>query len=261
MSNSSSMSSGFQPKFTPKLIQYSQQVHSSQNELKIQKDYKTEYKKVKAKLALLEARRTKEVFDDVEMTQVKVLMALADDELPIGKNHARNGEWIDITMRKLSLLNFKNISKLVKQNKVLGLPLLVYSKDKPCLACEKGKHHRSYFKTKQNFSIRKYLHLLHMDLFGPVSPMSINHEKYTLVIVDEYSRYTWAHFLRKKSQTTDVIMSFIIMVENQNDVKVKQIRTDNGIDFRNSKLESFYDEKGISQNFSSPYTPKQNGVA
>ncbi|GKC75540.1 retrovirus-related pol polyprotein from transposon TNT 1-94 [Tanacetum coccineum] len=65
--------------------------------------------------------------------------------------------------------------------------------------------------------------------------MSINHEKYTIVIVDEYSR----------------------MVENQNDVKVKQIRTE----FRKTKLESFYDEKGISQNFSSPFTPEQNGVA
>ncbi|GJZ53875.1 retrovirus-related pol polyprotein from transposon TNT 1-94, partial [Tanacetum coccineum] len=51
------------------------------------------------------------------------------------------------------------------------------------------------------------------------------------------------------------------MVENKNDVKVKQIRTDNGTEFKNSKLESFCDEKGISHNFSSPYTPEQNGVA
>ncbi|GJR40359.1 retrovirus-related pol polyprotein from transposon TNT 1-94 [Tanacetum coccineum] len=71
----------------------------------------------------------------------------------------------------------------------------------------------------------KCLHLLHMDLFGPVSPMSINHEKYTLVIIDENSR------------------------------------TDNGTKFRNSELERFCDEKGISQNFSSPYTSEQNGVA
>ncbi|GJT00542.1 retrovirus-related pol polyprotein from transposon TNT 1-94 [Tanacetum coccineum] len=136
----------------------------------------------------------------------------------------------------LSHLNFKNINKLSKQNNVLGLLSLVYSKDKPCPACEKEKYHRASSKTNQNFSIMKRLHLLHMDLFRPVSPMSINHEKYTLVIVDE-------------------------MVENQNDVKVKQIRTDKGTEFRNHELESFCDEKGISQNFSSPYTPEQNGVA
>ncbi|GKA12009.1 retrovirus-related pol polyprotein from transposon TNT 1-94 [Tanacetum coccineum] len=163
--------------------------------------------------------------------------------------------------KRLSHLNFKNINKLAKQNKVLSLPSLVYSKDKPYTTCEKRKHHRASFKTKQNFTIGKCLHLLHMDLFGPVSPMSINHEKYTLVIVNEYSRYTWVYFLKKKSQAPEMIMSFIRIVENQNDVKVKQIRTDNGTEFRNHELESFYDEKGISQNLSSPYTPEQNGVA
>ncbi|GKC50078.1 retrovirus-related pol polyprotein from transposon TNT 1-94, partial [Tanacetum coccineum] len=137
--------------------------------------------------------------------------------------------------KSLSHLNLKNINKLANQNKVLGLRSLVYSKDKPCTSCEKG----ASLKTKQNFSIRKCLHLLHMDLFRPISPMSINHEKYTLVIIYEYSR----------------------MVENQNEVKVKQIKTDNRTEFRNHKLKSFYDEKGISQNFSSPYTPEQNGVA
>ena len=163
--------------------------------------------------------------------------------------------------KRLSHLNFKNINNLAKQNKVRGLPSLVFTMDKPCSACEKGKHHRASFKTKQNFSIKSCLHLLHMDLFGPVSPMSIQHEKYTLVIVDEYSRYTWVYFLTKKSQAAETIMSFVRNIENQNDTKVKQIRTDNGTEFKNYDLESFCDEKGIAQNFSSPYTPEQNGVA
>nr|GEU79036.1 retrovirus-related Pol polyprotein from transposon TNT 1-94 [Tanacetum cinerariifolium] len=91
--------------------------------------------------------------------------------------------------QKAITLEFQSINKLAKQNKVLSLPSLTYSKNKPCSACEKGKHKRASFKTKQNFSIMKYLHLLHMNLFGHVSPMSINHEKYALVIVDEYSRW------------------------------------------------------------------------
>ncbi|GJY61584.1 retrovirus-related pol polyprotein from transposon TNT 1-94 [Tanacetum coccineum] len=68
--------------------------------------------------------------------------------------------------------------------------------------------------------------------------MFINNVKYTLVIVDEYSRYTWVHFLKKKSHAAKMIMYFIRMVDNQNDVKVKQIRTDNGTKFRNSELET-----------------------
>ncbi|GJX85488.1 retrovirus-related pol polyprotein from transposon TNT 1-94, partial [Tanacetum coccineum] len=125
----------------------------------------------------------------------------------------------------------------------------------------KGKHHRASFKTKQTSSIKKCLHLLHMDLFRLVTPRSINHEKYTLVIVDEYSRYTWVYFLKKKSQAPETIMSFIKRVENQNDIKVKQLRTDNGTEFMNSILVNFCDEKEISQKISSPYTPEQNGVA
>ncbi|GJX25633.1 retrovirus-related pol polyprotein from transposon TNT 1-94, partial [Tanacetum coccineum] len=90
---------------------------------------------------------------------------------------------------------------------------------------------------------------------------SINYEKYTLVIVDEYSRYTWVYFLKNKSHAPETIISFIKRVENQNDIKVKQLRTDNGTKFKNSILVNICDEKGISQNFSSPYTPEQNGVA
>ncbi|GJY45397.1 retrovirus-related pol polyprotein from transposon TNT 1-94 [Tanacetum coccineum] len=162
--------------------------------------------------------------------------------------------------KRLAHLNLKIINKIAKQNLVIGLPSLVYSKDKPWSSCEKGKHHKSSFETKQTSSIKKCLHLLHMDLFRPVTPRSINHEKYTLVIIDEYSRYTWVYFLKKKSQAPETIKSFIKRVENQNDIKVKQIRTDNGTEFKNYIFVNFCDEKEISQNFSSPYTPEQNGA-
>nr|GEW92776.1 hypothetical protein [Tanacetum cinerariifolium] len=127
VNNYSSVSKGFQPKFTPKLIQGSSN-SSGHNDLKLHKDYMTEYKKMKAKLALLEASSSsplnpktflpknkglvaeifdwdeEEVFEDEEVTQVKVLIALADNELTVGKSHARNGEWVDITIRKVNTL-------------------------------------------------------------------------------------------------------------------------------------------------------------
>nr|GEW45326.1 retrovirus-related Pol polyprotein from transposon TNT 1-94 [Tanacetum cinerariifolium] len=72
--------------------------------------------------------------------------------------------------KRLSHLNFKNIINLAKHNLVSGLHSLNFSKDEICSAYEKGKHHRASFKTKRSFSINKSLHLLHMDLFGPVKP-------------------------------------------------------------------------------------------
>ncbi|GJR91738.1 retrovirus-related pol polyprotein from transposon TNT 1-94 [Tanacetum coccineum] len=167
-----------------------------------------------------------------------------------------NGLW----NKRLSHLIFKNINNLAKHNLVSRLPSLTLSKDKNYSACEKRKHHRASFKTKRSFSINKSLHLLHMDLFGPVKPQTISHDNYTLVIVDEYSRYTWVFCLKKKSDAADCIMSFIKM-ENLNEVRVKELRSDNETEFKNHKLKEFYDEKGIFQNFSSPCTPEQNGVA
>ncbi|GJY09383.1 retrovirus-related pol polyprotein from transposon TNT 1-94 [Tanacetum coccineum] len=182
----------------------------------------------------------------------------------IGTIFNQNDEVVLIApQRRDSHLNFKNINNLAKHNLVSGLPSLTFSKDKNCSACEKGKHHRASFKTKRSFSINKSLYLLHMDLFGPVKPQTISHNKYTLVIIDEYSRHTWVFCLKKKSDAADYIMSFIRKMENLNEVRVKELRSDNGTEFRNHKLEEFYDEKGIFflQNLSSPCTPEQNGVA
>ncbi|GJT94372.1 retrovirus-related pol polyprotein from transposon TNT 1-94 [Tanacetum coccineum] len=186
---------------------------------------------------------------------------LRGEALQAKKSKSSNANRFKTPTKRLAHLNIKTINQLAKQNLVLGLPSLVYSKEKPCPSCVKGKHHRASFKTKKTSSIKKCLHILHMDLFRHVTPKTINHEKYTLVIVDEYSSYTWVYFLKKKSHAPETIMSFIKRVENQNDIKFKQLRTDNGTEFKNSIPVNFCDEKRISQNFSSPYTPKQNGVA
>ncbi|GJU41520.1 hypothetical protein Tco_1194477 [Tanacetum coccineum] len=95
----------------------------------------------------------------------------------------------DVYALDMSSLTSNGACFFAKASEILGIPSLVYSKDKPGSTCEKEKHKRASFKTKQNFSIKKCLYLLHMDLFGLVSPIFINHKKYTLVIVDEYLRY------------------------------------------------------------------------
>ena len=100
-----------------------------------------------------------------------------------------------------------------------------------------------------------------MDLFGPVNVQSIARKNYTLVIVDEYSRYTWVFFLRSKSDTPDEIISFVKKIETLNNLIVRSIRSDHGTEFKNSGLDEFFENKGIYQNFSTIRTPQQNGVA
>ena len=87
--------------------------------------------------------------------------------------------------------------------------MIKYEKDKLFHACEKGKQHRATFKSKQFATIESPLDLLHMDLFGPVGTLSLTGKRYTLVIVDEYSRYRWFFFLKAKSEAAGVIIDFI----------------------------------------------------
>ena len=111
------------------------------------------------------------------------------------------------------------------------------------------------------FSITVPFHLLHMDLFGPVSSPGLRGEKYALVIVDEYTRYTWVFMLRAKSETAGEIIAFINEMDRLNGNVVKQLRSDHGTEFRNRALVDYCRDKGISQNFSAVMTPEQNGVA
>ena len=105
------------------------------------------------------------------------------------------------------------------------------------------------------------LEMLHMDLFGPVSYISIGGNKYGLVIVDDYSRFTWVFFLHDKSETKSILKTFIRRSQNEYEVKIKKIRSDNGSEFKNTQIEEFLDDEGIKHEFSAPYTPQQNGVA
>ncbi|GJR42091.1 retrovirus-related pol polyprotein from transposon TNT 1-94 [Tanacetum coccineum] len=107
--------------------------------------------------------------------------------------------------RRLSYLNFDYINLLSKKDVVIGLPKLKYVKDQLCSSCEVSKAKRSSFKKKTVPSSKGRLNLLHMDLCGPMRVASINRKKYILVIVDDYSRYTWTLFLRSKDETPDVL--------------------------------------------------------
>ncbi|GJV64183.1 retrovirus-related pol polyprotein from transposon TNT 1-94 [Tanacetum coccineum] len=100
--------------------------------------------------------------------------------------------------RRLSHLNFDTINLLLKNDIVNGLPKLKFVKDQLCSSWEMGKANRSSFNTKTVPSFKRRLHLLHMDLCGLMRVESINGKKYILVIVDDYSRYTWSLFLISK---------------------------------------------------------------
>nr|GEZ61879.1 hypothetical protein [Tanacetum cinerariifolium] len=131
------------------------------------------------------------------------------------------------------------------------LPKFKYHKEHLCPSCEQGKSKRASHPPKPVLNSRQRLHLLHMDLCGPMRIASINGKQYVLVIVDDYSRYTWVHFLRSKDEAPEVIIKFLkrIMVLLQSPVII--IRTDNNTEFKNQVLKEYFDTVGISHQMSS----------
>jgi transposase InsO family protein len=84
-----------------------------------------------------------------------------------------------------------------------------------------------------------------MDLFGS-SYSRIGGSKYYLVIVDDYSRFTWVLFLQEKSQTQETLKGFLRQTQNEFGLRIKKIRSDNGTKFKNSQIEGFLEEEGMS---------------
>nr|GEW60938.1 hypothetical protein [Tanacetum cinerariifolium] len=107
--------------------------------------------------------------------------------------------------QRLSHLNFDTINDLAKHDLVSGLPKFKYHKEHLCPSCEQRESKRASHLPKPVPNSRQRLHLLHMDLCGPMRIASINEKRYVLVIMDDYSRYTWVHFVRSKDEAPEVI--------------------------------------------------------
>ncbi|GKB91005.1 retrovirus-related pol polyprotein from transposon TNT 1-94, partial [Tanacetum coccineum] len=161
---------------------------------------------------------------------------------------------------RLSHLNFGTINDLTKHDLVDGLSKFKYGKDHICSAYEQGKSKKASHPPKVVPSNHSKLELLHMGLCGPTRVASINGKRDILVIIDDYSRFTWVYFLRTKDETLEIIKNLIARVQLNYNAKVCKIHTDNGTEFKNATLKSHYDKLGIMQQYSIARTPQQNGV-
>ncbi|KAL8112054.1 hypothetical protein AgCh_019671 [Apium graveolens] len=130
--------------------------------------------------------------------------------------------------KKLTHLNFKAINTLVKKELVRDMPNLEFAQDEVCDACQKEKMKRLSHKSKIVNFISAHLELIHMDLFGPVNVQSISRKRYALVMVDDYSRYTWVEFMYSKDETPHIIIEHIKKIEKQVEDQncVKRLRSD-----------------------------------
>ncbi|GJS63979.1 retrovirus-related pol polyprotein from transposon TNT 1-94 [Tanacetum coccineum] len=131
---------------------------------------------------------------------------------------SKNKSWL--WHRRLNHLNFGTINDLARKDLVRGLPRLKFEKDHLCSACQLRKSKKHTHKPKTENTNLEVLNTLHMDLCGLVPVQKINEKKYILVIVDDYSRFTWVKFFRSKDETLENGI-----VKRQNHTLVEAVRT------------------------------------
>ncbi|GJZ94636.1 putative ribonuclease H-like domain-containing protein [Tanacetum coccineum] len=206
-----------------------------------------------------------------EFTQLSVTDRMVDLILAASRNNHQSILWR--TMRSLNdfgagqggIANLGGEARIIRKCTIRTSKLdfeNVFTNEHNCVACNKGKQHKASYKHISAVRlITETLQLLHMDLFGPTNIRSIDQKYYSLVVTDDFSRFTWTFYLSTKDETFYVLKEFIALIENQLNKKVKGIRCDNGTEFKNAKLIELCGEKGIKRDYSNPRTPQQNGVA
>ena len=149
---------------------------------------------------------------------------------------------------------------MVKHDLVRGLKDVTFENDKLCSSCQVGKQVGNTHPKKSIMSTSKAFELMHMDLFGPTTYTSIGGNKYGFVIVDDFTRYTWVFFLMDKSDVFTIFKSFVKGIHNEFETTIKRVISDNGSEFKNTRIDEMYDEFGIRHQFSAKYTPQSNGL-
>lgn len=129
----------------------------------------------------------------------------------------------------------------------------------PCEICHRAKQSREQFQISQNVTT-KIGELVHLDVCGPYRLATIDGYKYFLTIIDDFSNATWVYLLKSKDEVFNCFLTFANILLNQFDVQVKTVRSDNGTEFVNNKMKSFFESKGILHQTSCVHTPQQKGV-
>ena len=166
----------------------------------------------------------------------------------------------DLWYQRMGHASYKYLSIVSKHESVSGIPKLSRMSNVVYGPCQLGKQTKAKHLGTQTSATSRPLELLHLDLMGPTRTKSLGGKRYIMVVVDDFTRYTWVILLRSKSNAPKHIEVLCTRLQNEKSLKIDRIRSDHGKEFENSYMESFCIRTGISQEFSTPITPQQNGV-
>jgi hypothetical protein len=148
---------------------------------------------------------------------------------------------------RLGHLSFDLLCRLSGLGLLRGLPLLKFESDLICAPCRHGKMIAASHSSVNTVMTEHPGQLLHMDIIGPSRVRSMGGKWYVLIIVDDYSCYSWVFFLESKDEVFEHFRSLALRLNNEHPNCLKVIRSDNRTEFRNVSFDEFYLEHGIDQ--------------
>jgi hypothetical protein len=128
----------------------------------------------------------------------------------------------------------RNLHRLQKEGHIIGLTNIAFEKDRPCGACQASKQVGAPHHAKNIMTTTRPLEMLDMDLFCLITYIGIGGNKYGLVIVDDYSHFTWVFYLQDRGETQEVLNNCLKTAQNEFDAKVKRIGSYNDTKFKNT---------------------------
>jgi transposase InsO family protein len=137
--------------------------------------------------------------------------------------------------------------------------LLKFESNLVCAPCRHGKMITASHSSINRVMTEQPRQLLHIDTICPFQVRSMGDKWYVLVIIDDYSRYSWVFFLESRDEVFEHFQSLALRLNNEHPNYLKAIRSDNGTEFRNASFDQFCLEHGVDQQFSAPRVPQQNG--
>lgn len=158
--------------------------------------------------------------------------------------------------QRMAHLNFEDLNKLSESTGVK-----VENKDKVvCISCMEGKQTRNPFPSEGSRA-KGLLELIHSDVCGPIEVKSLGGACYFVTFIDDFSRKVFVYLMKNKSDVFDIFKEFKATVENQLNLSIKTLRTDNGTEYLSNQFKTYLSRNGIAHQMSTPYTPQQNGMA
>ncbi|UYV61727.1 hypothetical protein LAZ67_1006174 [Cordylochernes scorpioides] len=176
-----------------------------------------------------------------------IIKTSAPEEIPSQALKAAIHTWND-WHKRLGHLNEEYMKQMLKNNSAHNFNTQSQNMD-TCQVCIQAKHPRTPFKPVLYPQSTRPLDLIHIDLIGPIQEESIGGAKYVLTLVDDFSRKIFVEFLSSKLETFDIIRSFIEEIEKEKEIKVKQLRSDNGKEFTNHQMTQYLKEETIPETF------------